>query len=128
MKKLFVLSLIMMLQYSIVSAQITITGNDLPKTGRVDLLAHDTLSNPNIGTASSSAQTWDFSTITSSFPQVASYSSISPYNQYASTFPTANIYAYGPSYLYGALAGAAPINYANFGYMFLSSDGNRKHF
>ena len=124
MKKMFVLSLILMFNYCFVNAQITLTGNDLPKSGRVNLLAHDTLSVPNIGIASSTAQTWDFTAINSSFPQVTSYSSTSPYCQYASSFPTANIYAYGPSYLYGALAGAAPINYTNFGYLFLSSDVN----
>ena len=124
MKKIFVLSLMLMLVYNIINAQITITGNDLPKSGRVNLLSHDTLSNPNVGVASSNAQTWDFTAVNSNYPQVTSYSSTSPFNQYASSFPTANIYAYGPSYLYGALAGAAPINYSNFGYMFLSSDVN----
>jgi len=124
MKKIFLITLILAINYFIVNAQITITGNDLPKSGRVDLLAHDTLSNPNIGVASAVAQTWNFSNINISYPQVASYSSTSPYQEYASTFPTANIYAYGPSLLYGVLSGAAPINYANFGYMFLSSDVN----
>jgi len=113
-----------MLSYGFVNAQITITGNDLPKSGRVNLLATDTLSAPNIGTAGSTAQTWDFTGINISYPQVTSYSSTTPYHQYASNFPNANIYAYGPSLLYGALAGAAPINYTNFGYMYLSSDTN----
>ena len=113
-----------MLSYGFVNAQITITGNDLPKSGRVNLLATDTLSVPNIGVASTSAQTWDFTALNVSYPQVTSYSSTTPYHQYASNFPNANIYAYGPSLLYGALAGAAPINYTNFGYMYLSSDVN----
>jgi len=122
MKKLFFS--LLMLSYGFVNAQITITGNDLPKSGRVNLLATDTLSAPNIGTAGSTAQTWDFTGINISYPQVTSYSSTTPYHQYASNFPNANIYAYGPSLLYGALAGAAPINYTNFGYMYLSSDTN----
>lgn len=123
MKKICVLLFATLILKSAIG-QITITSTDLPQSGRVNLLAHDTLSQPNIGTASSNAQTWDFTGVNVSYPQVTSYSSTTPYHQYASSFPTANIYTYGPSLLYGALSGVAPLDYTSFGYMYLSSGIN----
>lgn len=124
MKKRIIFLYLLISGTFILNAQITITGNDLPQSGRVNLLVHDTLTQVDIGTAGSTAQTWNFTTVNSSYPQVTSYSATTPYHQYASVFPDANIYSYGPSLLYGALMGVAPVDYTNFGYMYLQSDVN----
>jgi len=110
-----------------VSAQITITGADMPVSGVVNIVSVDTSSNPDIGVASASPQAWDFSALVTHYPQVASYSPITPYQAYANDFPGANLFTYGPSILYAGFYGGAPVNFNNWGYMYWKTGADGFH-
>ncbi|MEI6766500.1 MAG: T9SS type A sorting domain-containing protein [Bacteroidota bacterium] len=98
---------------------ITITGADLPFNGLSVMLAVDTVTNVSLGTAAPS-QVWDYSSLTPQYPKFADYHLTSA-TPYAGTFPTSNIYTYGPGNLYGSLFGGAPVGPGN-GYCFWRSD------
>jgi hypothetical protein len=104
------------------TAQIQITGADLPQAGDVNVVQVDTVSTPNLGVASAVAQTWNFSSLLSHYPQVGSYSPVTPYQAYASAFPGTNMFTYGPSIMYAGFFGGAPVDYNSWGYMFWRSD------
>ncbi len=105
-------------------AQITITEADLPKPGTAFTLYYDNESTIDIGNSSSSAQTWDFSNLIISYPKFAVYSPTQPYHQYKDVFADANMYTYGPSYLYAGLFGGAPVDQNAWGYLYWQSDAS----
>lgn len=123
MKKL-ITALLLLLSVTTVIAQIQITGTDMPGAGRINLVYIDTTSTPDIGTASATAQNWDFSSLNFHYPQVASYSPVTAYQAYGPAFPDANLYTYGPSYLYAGFFGGAPVDVDAWGYMYWRSDSN----
>ncbi len=98
---------------------ITITGADLPHNGLTVMLAVDTSTNVSLGLPATS-QVWNYSNLLNHYPKFADYHSTSA-TAYASTFPTSNIYTYGPGSLYGSLYGGAPVGQGN-GYCFWRSD------
>jgi len=127
MKKL---TLTIVLAMAILSAktQITITSSDMPLPGKADIVGNDTITkNLNIGTASSVAQTWDFSSLKDSYSKLAVYSSTSPYQQNAADFPGSNIYTWGPSILFTSFYGGAPVYVDSWGYMYWKTDTSGFH-
>lgn len=123
MKKIHFI-LILLLTVVFANAQITITGDDLPLPGKAFSLGYD--SNPGgaiqITAAGATAQTWDFSTLNYNYPKFAVYSPTAPYHQYATAFSDANLYTYGPSFMFSGLYGGAPVNQTGWGYMYWRSD------
>jgi hypothetical protein len=100
------------------SAQIQITGSDMPQPGTVNIVQVDTSSTPDLGVAGSAPQVWDYTSLLSQYPQVGSYSPVTPYQAYAPAFPGSNTFTYGPSVLYAGFYGGAPVDYNTWGYMF----------
>lgn len=98
---------------------ILITVADIPHNGLAVMLAVDTTTNVSLGTAGV-GQNWDYSALNNQYPKYAEYHSTST-TPYASTYPTSNIYTYGPGDLYGSLYGGAPVGPGN-GYCFWRSD------
>lgn len=121
MKK-FIFATILLMSVTPLFAQIQITGADMPRAGRINVVSVDTLSHPDPGIASASPQSWDYSSLHSHYPQFASYSPVTPYQAYAGNFPGANMFTYGPSYLYAGFFGGAPVDANSWGYMFWKSD------
>jgi hypothetical protein len=98
---------------------ISITGADLPYDGLAVILAVDTITNVSLGSAAP-GQVWNYSNLTLQYPKYADYHATST-TPYAATYPTSNIYTYGPGDLYGSLYGGAPVGPGN-GYCFWKSD------
>ena len=121
MKKL-VLFFAAILNILSVQAQITVTNADMPQPGTADIVAYDTLTNVNIGTASATAQTWDFSNLLINYKKLAIYSPTAPYQQNAADFPGSNIYTWGPSVLFSGFYGGAPLDANSWGYMYWKND------
>lgn len=107
---------------SLCSAQITITSADLPRPGQGDIVAFDTTTIVNIGSASSSAQNWNFSSLLNHYQKVAIYSPTAPYQQNAADFPGSNMYTWGPAMFFTSFYGAAPVDQAGWGYMYWKTD------
>lgn len=108
-------------------SQISITETDMPQAGRVNLVFVDTVTHPNIGNPSSSPQFWNFTSLLSQYPQVASYSPVTPYQVYAPAFPGTNMFTYGPSILFAGFYGGSPVNIDSWGYMFWRTDSTGFH-
>lgn len=102
-----------------VDAQITITQADLPQAGYTYLTYTDTTPSVTLGSPSATAQSWNYSSLGQDYPSVPTYG-LTSWTPYASSFPTSNIYTYGPAALYSSLAGGAPVGSQgmNKGYMF----------
>ena len=127
MKKL-IMTIVLVMAIMTAKTQITITSSDMPKSGKADIVGNDTVTkNLNIGTASSNAQTWDFSSLKKSYSKLAIYSSTSPYQQNAADFPGANLYTWGPSILFTSFYGGAPVYTNNYGYMYWKTDVSGFH-
>src|SRR5271157_3287027 len=119
MKKL-TFTLVLVMAVMLVKAQyITVTGSDMPQPGKADIVGNDTLTKTlNIGTASATAQSWDFTALLNVYSKLAIYSPTAPYQAYAPDFPGSNIYTWGPSILFTSFYGAAPVYTNNWGYMY----------
>jgi hypothetical protein len=104
-------------------SQITITGADLPSSGKGFILGNDAAPTVSLGSPSSSQQTWNFSALANSYPKAAVYDSTSS-TAYSGQFPTSNIYTYGPAQFFGLLYGGAPVPYGDMGYTFWKSDSS----
>ena len=102
------------------TCNISITGADMPYSGLSVLLAEDTLPNISLG-GSGVAQTWNYSSLGLSYYKFAVYNATST-TPYATTFPSSNVYTYGPGYMYGTLYGGAPVGSNDNGYVFWKSD------
>ena len=102
------------------TCNITITGADMPYSSLSVMLVEDTLPNISLG-GSGVAQTWNYSSLGLSYYKFAVYNSTST-TPYATTFPTSNIYTYGPGSMYGTLYGGAPVGSNDNGYVFWKSD------
>ncbi|MBI5217566.1 MAG: T9SS type A sorting domain-containing protein [Bacteroidia bacterium] len=122
MKKLILISVALIFTNIVLAQPITITCNDMPKAGRVNIVTYDTSSQVSIGQADSVSQTWNFSALVNHYQKIASYSPTAPYQQYASSFPGSNLYTYGPSYLFAGFYGAAPVDQGTWGYMYWATD------
>ncbi|NVO03128.1 MAG: T9SS type A sorting domain-containing protein [Bacteroidetes bacterium] len=125
MKKFYPLLLILFIINTSSFAQITVTGADLPQAGKIYLVGNDTIGNINIGTANTSAQTWNFNSLVNNYPKIASYSSVLPYHQFGPNFPDANLFTYGPAFMFSSFIGAGPFDITKWGYMYwkTASDG-----
>jgi hypothetical protein len=93
---------------------------DMPYTGLRVLLSNDTITAVSLGNPGVS-QSWNYASLLNHFNKVADYQSTSA-TAYASTFPTSNIYTYGPSIMFGSLFGSAPVGQVDNGYIFWKSD------
>jgi len=102
------------------TCNISITGADMPYSGLSVLLAEDTLPNISLG-GSGISQIWNYSSLGLSYYKFAVYNSTST-TPYATTFPSSNVYTYGPGYMYGTLYGSAPVGSNDNGYVFWKSD------
>lgn len=116
--KNIILAVLLLITAATVSAQIQITGSDLPSAGKINLVQVDTSSTPNLGIASPIAQVWDYTGLTAHYPQVGSYSPVTPYQAYAPAFPGTNLFTYGPSIMYAGFFGGSPVDVNSWGYMF----------
>jgi hypothetical protein len=105
------------------SAQITITGADLPQAGYTYLTSTDTTPTISLGSPSASSQVWNFTTLSQDYPSSPTYGATSS-TPYASAFAASNIYTYGPAAMYGSFFGGAPVSSQgmNKGYMFWKTD------
>jgi hypothetical protein len=126
MKKI-ILTVFLLITAVTVFSQITITAADMPVAGKVNIVNVDTISHPNIGVASASPQNWNFSTLQNNYPQVASYSPVTPYQAYGSAFPGANLYTYGPSIMFAGFFGGSPVDFNSWGYMYWKTDAAGFH-
>lgn len=104
-------------------AQITITENDLPEAGYTYIVSTDTLTVVNLGTASGTPQTWDFSSLLEHYIKVPTYDS-TVNTPYAANFSASTHYTYGPAAMYSGFHGGAPVGSQgmNNGYMFWRRD------
>ncbi len=121
MKKIISAVLLLITAFA-ASAQIQITSADLPRAGMINVVQVDTLSTPDLGVASASPQTWDYTSLIAHYPQVGSYSPVTPYQAYAPAFTGSNMFTYGPSILYAGFFGGAPVDVNSWGYMFWRTD------
>jgi hypothetical protein len=122
MKKL-TLTFVLVMAMMLLKAQITITSSDMPQPGKADIVGNDTISKHlNYGTASASAQSWDFTVLKDAYPKLAIYSPTSPYQAYASSFPGSNLYTWGPSIFFTSFYGGAPVYTDTYGYMYWKTD------
>lgn len=103
---------------------VTITAGDLPKPGRDNVVAYDTLPQVNIGYPSSVAQAWDFTGLALHYNKYANYSPTAPYQQHAASFPGSDMYTYGPAYMFTGFYGAAPVDASAWGYLYWVSDSS----
>lgn len=71
-------------------SQITFTSADLQESGKTYITKTDTVSSVNIGTASASAQNWDFSTLLMHYMSGPSFDLTSS-TPYASDYPNSDI-------------------------------------
>jgi len=123
LKVLFSTVIILLLNIVITSAQITITGADLPQTNSNYITVTDSTPNVSLGTPSQVSQQWDFSTLDSSYSNIAIYKSTSN-TPYANIFSASNIYTYGPAALFTSFHGSAPLDSTEKGYIFWESNDN----
>lgn len=90
----------------------------LPEAAYTYIVRNDTASTYAITPASTSPQTWDFSSLLNHYEKVPTYDSTSK-SPYQAEFPSSNLYTYGPSVLYSGLFGGAPVDgQPSNGYMF----------
>jgi len=99
---------------------ISVSGSDMPYDGFTAILSVDTITTVTIG-SSGASQSWDYSNLTYQYQKYSEYHLTSS-TPYASTFPSSNLYTYGPGYMYGSLFGSAPVGSTNNGYVFWKSD------
>ena len=92
----------------------------MPYAGLSVLLAEDTLPNIALG-GSGVSQIWNYSSLGLSYYKFAVYNATSS-TPYATTFPSSNVYTYGPGNMYGTLYGGAPVGPGDNGYVFWKSD------
>lgn len=122
--KTFIMIMLTSLTALSLSGQISLTGSDMPAEGRINYVMVDTSSSPDIGIPSPTAQNWNFSTLYSHYPQVASYSPVTPWQAYGPFFPGSNVFTYGPSWLYAGFFGGAPVEVNSQGYMYWRTDSS----
>lgn len=105
------------------NAQITFTSTDLQESGKTYITKTDTITSVNLGTASATAQNWDFSTLLMHYMSGPSFdlTSNTPYDV---DFPNSDLYTYGPAIMFGGFFGGAPVSEQgmNNGYMFWRKD------
>ncbi|MBI5218865.1 MAG: T9SS type A sorting domain-containing protein [Bacteroidia bacterium] len=122
MKHLYLTVIACFMLAATLRSQVTITGADLPSSGKGFIISMDTTTSVNIGSPSATAQNWNFQGLQNHGIKFAAYSANHPYLPYYSTFSQANIYLFGYAGLYGCLTGGLPL-YASFkGYTYLKSD------
>lgn len=121
MKTHLTLLLVISLFYAqIVYPQITvITQEHFPHANDTFVLAVDINPNVNLGEYALS-QSWDFTSLNENLTIYACYGDVSEL-EFAEDFPTAHIYTYGPSFLYGGMFGASPESY---GYLMFATDSD----
>lgn len=108
-------------------SQIVITGNDMPQAGKVYSVAYHTAPSVSIGSASPITQIWNFSSLQKQYYKVASFSPTAPYHFWGTNFVGANLFTYGPSYMFSGLYGGAPVDQSMWGYMYWKSDNTGLH-
>lgn len=104
-----------------IQSQLIIDNTDLPNTGILYTMAVDTQVSISIAAGSSTAQAWNFSSLDSLFPRFPMFYP-SALNPHSATYPTSNLFTFGPSYLFPNLAGAAPTHVPAYGFMFFASN------
>src|SRR5690606_29971421 len=122
MKRIY-LTVAVLLQTAVSLAQDTISIQSLPQAGWTYVVSNDSTTHYVIPNASTVAQNWDYSNLQEDYPKVPTYDS-TVFTAYAGTFPTSNLYTYGPAALYSGLFGSAPVGSQGFnkGYMFWKAD------
>jgi hypothetical protein len=123
MKKLLLSALTICLSAHYGLSQITFTSADLQESGKTYITKTDTVSSVNIGTASASAQNWDFSTLLMHYMSGPSFDLTSS-TPYASDYPNSDLFTYGPAIMFGGFYGGAPVSNQGMdnGYMFWRKD------
>lgn len=121
--KLLLTNVLLTISLGVLHGQITITSGDLPQIGETYLISTDTLSPVNLGTPGSGFQSWNFSTLSESYPSFPTYNATS-LTPHATAFSNSNLYTYGPAALFSSLYGGAPVDSQgmNNGYMFWKTD------
>ncbi|MCO5280232.1 MAG: T9SS type A sorting domain-containing protein [Chitinophagales bacterium] len=116
-----ILSCLILVKFSI--SQDTIDVKSLPQAGLTYIVSKDTSTQYSISAASQSAQSWDFSNLVEAYPKVPTYDSTSK-TSFGSSFPTSNLFTYGPAAMYSGLFGSTPVDVqgTNKGYMFWRAD------
>ena len=119
MKKLLLSALTICLITHFGLSQITFTSADLQEAGKTYITKTDTLTSVNIGTASATAQNWDFSALLMHYMSGPSFDLTSS-TPYASDYPNSNLFTYGPAIMFGGFYGGAPVSNQGMdnGYMF----------
>jgi hypothetical protein len=100
------------------SAQITITGLDIPLPGDTFMLYVDKTPSVSLGTAQPTAQYWNFNGLTNDSVQYASYG-VTANMSFGPSFPASNLFTWGPAALYGGPGNPSPGT--GTGYMLFSS-------
>lgn len=123
MKKLLLSALAFCLSAHFGYSQITFTSADLQESGKTYITKTDTLTNVNLGTASATAQNWDFSTLLLHYMSGPSFD-LTSNTPYASDYPNSNMFTYGPAIMFGGFFGGAPVSEQGMdnGYMFWRKD------
>lgn len=123
MKKLLLSALTFCLSAHFGYSQITFTSADLQESGKTYITKTDTLTSVNLGTASASAQNWDFSTLLMHYMSGPSFD-LTSNTPYTTDYPNSNLFTYGPAIMFGGFFGGAPVSEQGMdnGYMFWRKD------
>ncbi len=119
MQKNYLLILILCLfSFYIANSQTTVIYQEnLPHAYDTFVLAVDLTPALNLGDYAPD-QSWDFTSLNEDLSLFACYGNVDDLD-FADDFPTAHIYTYGPSFLYGGMFGASPDSY---GYLMFATD------
>lgn len=105
MKNILPILLVILCLYS--NAQITIYQQDLPQPGDTFMLYVDKTPSVSLGTASATAQVWNYSALGNDSTKYAPYG-ITSNLAFSASFPNSNTYTYGPAVLYGGPGAPSP--------------------
>jgi hypothetical protein len=119
MKNYYLLILVLCLfNVHTLSSQTTVINQEnLPHPYDTFVLAVDLTPTLNLGDYAQ-GQSWDFTSLNEDLSLFACYGNVADLD-FAGDFPTAHIYTYGPSFLYGGMFGASPDSY---GYLMFATD------
>lgn len=123
MKKLLLPALFVSLWSMDLTSQITFTSTDLQEEGMTYVTKTDTLSIVDLGSASASEQSWDFSSLVMHYMSGPTFD-LTSNTDYAADYPNSNLYTYGPAIMFGGFHGGAPVSEQGMdnGYMFWRKD------